>query len=64
MHSIFKDEWRENGPNSSNPERTGRICPLDVTLSGLKWTALQRRSKLANEQMRPASTTTLTVHRP
>ena len=63
MLSIFEDEWRENGPISSNPDGTRRLSPLDVALPGLKGAALLRRSKLASSKRRHASTATTFVSR-
>lgn len=58
MLGIFEDEWRETGPISSNPKGTRRLSLLDIALHGLKGTALPRRSKLASNEMRHASTAT------
>ena len=55
---------REDGPILPNPDRTRPISLLDVTLSGLKGWALQRRSKLARNEMDHASATTVIVNRP
>ncbi len=63
MPGIFEDEWREIEPIPSNPEGTRRLSPLDVALRGLKGAALQRRSKLASNEWRHASTTTTFVNR-
>jgi len=63
MPGIFEDEWRDNVPISSNPEGTWRLSPLDVALRGLKGAALLRRSKLASNEKRHASTATYFVNR-
>ena len=64
MLAYSTTKLREDGPILSNPAGTRPISLLDVTLSDLKGWALQRRSKLARNEMGHASATTLTVNRP
>ena len=54
----------EDEPILANPEGTGLVSLLDVTLRGLKGWALRRRSMLARNEMGHADAATLIVNRP
>jgi len=64
MLFIFKDERREAGLFSSNPERTRHLLPVDIVTKCLKWATLRLISRLATGKNWGANAATLIENAP